>query len=187
MKAILLVLLLTMAAAVGAWLYFLSPEARHQRQALHLIRTLRMDEIDLASFVKIFDNSLAKGRINRQQHDCIVDISLGDIAQMQARGVSAYLNERELKQASAYFESPAGAKTLQYLHLEMKKIDPDYPIQVSGQSPEFDIDDMDAISAFGKTSTGAKVRDIASVMEQTSDDLTAFIRHRKGECGAPLP
>lgn len=178
--------LLTLGVAAGAWHFFLSPAARHERQALRLIHTLHMDETDLAAFKDIFDRSLAKGRITRQQHDCIVDITRADIARMQARGVTRYLNERELRQASAYFESTAGQKILQYLHFEMKKANPDYPIQVSGGSPEFDIDDMEAISEFGRTSTGAKVRDIASVMEQTGSDMTAFIRDRKTKCGVPL-
>jgi hypothetical protein len=183
-KALLIVMLLAIGAAAGAYHFFLSPEARHERQALRLIRTLRMDESDLVVFVRVFDSSLAKGRITRQQHDCIVAVTRADIARMQTRGVSAYLNERELKQASAYFESVAGQKILRYLHWEMKKLDPDYPVEESGEQPEFDLDDMEQIANFGRTPTGAKVRDIASVMEQTSEDMAAFIRNRKVECGA---
>jgi hypothetical protein len=66
----------------------------------------------------------------------------------------------------------------------MKKLDPDYPVEESGEQPEFDLDDMEQIANFGRTPTGAKVRDIASVMEQTSEDMAAFIRNRKVECGA---
>jgi len=154
---------------------------------VRLIRTLRIDETELAVFVRVFDSSLAKGRITQQQHDCIVNVAREDIARMQTRGVAAYLNERELRDASEYFESTTGQKFLQYLHLEAKRMNPDYPIQVSGGSPEFDIEDMQQISAFGRTTTGAKVKDVVSVSEQTVEDMNNLIRSRKAECGATAP
>lgn len=69
----------------------------------------------------------------------------------------------------------------------MMKRDPDYPIQVSGESPEFDIDEMEQMASFRRTPTGAKVYDVASVMQQTEKEMIALIRDRKTECGAPLP
>ena len=184
-KAILLVLLMSLGAAAGAYHFFLSPEARHQREALRLIRTFRMDESEHVIFVRIFDRSLAAGRISQEQHDCIVDVSPADLARMQARGVSAYLTVSELKQASAYFESTTGQKVLRYLHQEMTRRDPDYPIKVDGASPEFDIDDMEKISSFRRTPVGMKVHDVVSVSEQTFSDMEALIGSRQAKCGAP--
>lgn len=183
MKALFVVMLVTLGGAAGAWHFFLSPEARHERLAIRLIRTLRLDEAELGLIGNIFDRSLAKGNVTRQQHDCIVDASRAEIARMQSRGVSAYLSESELRKALAYYESTAGQKILQYLHHEAKRREPEYPIEVSGGSPEFDIDDMEQIVDFGRTPTGAKVSDIVSVMDQTVDDMSGFIRDRKLECG----
>jgi hypothetical protein len=183
-KALLLVMLLAIGAAVGAYRLYLSPEARHERQAQRLIRNLRMDEAEQVMFVRFFDRSLAAGRISRKQHDCIVDVTRADFARIQTRGVAAYLSEHELKAASAYFESATGQKILRYLHQEMTRRDPDYPIRENGESPEFDIDDMEKIASFRRTPVGAKVHDIAGVMQQTGEDMTELFRARKAECGA---
>lgn len=178
------VVLLTMAAAAGAYHFYLSPEARHARGALHLIHTLRLAEIEHGMFVKSFDRLMEEGRITRQQHECLIETPRADIARLQVRGVSAYLNKSELKKVTAYYESPVGQKVLQYFHLEMKARDPAYPIEVGGQTPEFDIDEMEEINMFRQSAAGEKAADFSNLLQQTADDMLDLMRERESECGA---